>query len=208
MAYLGELKKQIDSIPSSKGTPSFDFEQAIARNSVISISVNNQLNDLLISVITEHLRELFRTNDNITVVLDGINIHSDNNLIKMLKQNSRCNFAISIEDAYASTGAKKDELNALLGGDCRLVLFRHGSPRSAEYWSEYFGEYERTEITESFTEGEKRLMTPAELKRGWAPRKTKERRILSDVFKNFSDTQFCAYDAATGRIILADVKNQ
>jgi len=204
-AYFDDLKRQLASLPVNEGAKTLDFKKAVSAKRVISIDVSNQANDLYLNIVTEHLRELLRTNQNIAIVIDGISLHIDNKLIKMLQQNQGVNFAISIKDAYASIGAKKDELNSLLGGDCRLVLSKHGSPRSAEYWSEYFGEYERTEIVESFTEGERRLLGPNELKQGWSPHKTKERKIDADVFKNMTETQFCAYDAASGNITLLEL---
>jgi len=41
--------------------------------------------------------------------------------------------------------------------------------------------------------------------RGWAPHKTKERKILPDVFKNLTDSRFCTCNAETGQALLADI---
>ncbi len=205
MTYLLDLKRQLMDLPFKASSLSVDYERAVRSSTIISIDVSNSLNDLVIELITEHIRELFRTHNNIAIVLDGLNIHYDNKLIKLLQRNRSCNFAISSPDAYAAIGAKKDELDSLLGADCRLVLSRHGSPRSAAYWSEYFNEYERTEILTSFNEGQRSFMSPAELTRGYALHKTKERKILPDVFKNLTDRQFCAYNAETGQTLLAEI---
>lgn len=204
-AYLDELDRQLSDMFSQKNSKPLDFEKAIKGCYMISINISSQENDLVVAVITEHLRELFRTKRNIALVLDGINIHPDNKLVKLLQKNQSCHFAISSEDAYAALGARKDEVNALLGGDCRLVLFRHGNQSSCEFWSEYFGEYERVEILESFNEGQRNLLSPADMTRGWSPNKTKERKLLPDVFMKLTDRQFCAYDAATGQTILGEI---
>jgi len=203
-AYLDDLDRQLSDMFLQKDATALEFEKAIQSGSIISINISNQLNELVVSVITEHLRELFRTHRNLALVIDGLSIHPDSTLIKLIRQNQSCNFAISAEDAYAALGARKDDVNALLGGDCRLVLLRHGSPRSCNFWSEYFGEYEKTEMLESFNEGQRGMMG-ADINRGWSPHKTKERKILSDVFMNFTEGQFCAYDAATGQMILGEI---
>jgi hypothetical protein len=203
--YLHDLKGQLRELPLERGSSSLDYDEASRKSCIISINISNSMNDLLVDLITEHLRDLFRRNRNIAIVLDGLDIHYDNKLIQMLKRNRNCNFAISSPDAFAAIGAKKEELDSLLGADCRLILLRHGSPRSAEYWSEYFGKYERTEILSSFNESQARFMSPAEITQGYAPHKTEVAKILPDVFKNLTDSQFCAYDAEIGYTLLADI---
>jgi len=48
-------------------------------------------------------------------------------------------------------------------------------------------------------------MSPAEITQGYAPHKTEVAKILPDVFKNLTDSQFCAYNAETGQTLLADI---
>lgn len=203
--YLHDLKGQLRELPLERGSSTLDYTKASQRSCIVSINISNSMNDLLVDLITEHLRDLFRKNRNIAIVLDGLDIHYDNKLIQMLKRNRNCNFAISSSDAFAAIGAKKEELDSLLGADCRLILLRHGSPCSAKYWSDYFGKYERTEILNSFNESQARFMSPAEITQGYAPQKTEVPKISPDVFKNMIDSQFCAYNAETGYTLLADI---
>jgi hypothetical protein len=204
-SYLNDLKGQFKELPIGHNSYSLDYNDLSRKACIVSINLVNPMNDLLIDLVAEQLRNLFRRNKNIAIVVDGLDIHYDSKLVQMLKRNRNCNFAISSSDAFAAIGAKKEELDSLLGADCRLVLLRHGSPRSAEYWSEYFGKYERTEILSSFNESQARFMTPAEITQGYAPQKTEVAKILPDVFKNLSDSQFCAYNAETGQTLLADI---
>ena len=204
-SYLHDLRGQLQELPLEPGSSSLDFDEASRRSCVISINISNPMNDLLVDLITEQLRDLFRRNHDIAVVLDRMDLHYDSRLIQMLKKNRNCNFAISSPDVFAAIGANKEDLDSLLGADCRLILLRHGSPRSASYWSEYFGKYERTIILSSFNESQARFLSPAEITQGYAPRIDEVPKILPDVFMNLTDSQFCAYDAKTGRTLLADI---
>jgi len=203
-SYLHDLRGQLQELPLERGSSSLDFAEASRRSCIISINISNSMNNLLVDLITEQLRDLFRRNRDIAIVLDGMDIHYDNKLIQMLKRNRNCNFAISSPDVFAAIGAKKEDLDSLLGADCRLILLRHGSPRSASYWSEYFGKYERTIILSSFNESQARFLSPSEITQGYAPRIDDVPKILPDVFMNLTDSQFCAYDAKTGKTLFAD----
>lgn len=204
-SYLHDLRGQLQDLPLERGSSSLDYAEASRRSCVISINISNPMNDLLVDLITEQLRDLFRRNHDIAIVLDGMDFHYDSKLMQMLKRNRNINFAISSPDVFAAIGAKKEELDSLLGADCRLIILRHGSPRSASYWSEYFGKYERTIILSSFNESQARFLSPAEITQGYAPRIDDVPKIIPDVFMNLTDSQFCAYNAETGYILLADI---
>jgi len=201
--YLQELKRK--SAPLyTKGARAVDMNRELAKNSIIALNVGDSLNDIYLGLITEHLRYLYTQNARAVVIVDGVNLSSQEKLVTLLAQHEECNFALSNDDIYTSLGADKKKFESAMGHVARAVFFKHSSLGTVKQLSEYLGTYEKIEYLQGFTQGTTGLIPTGQ--KSWTPHKTTEPRIRQEDLANMTDSQVCVYDSSTNQICFADMQ--
>ena len=201
--YLYDLKKQIVNITGKK-TPILNLARALERNRLVMLDAGSSMNDLLIGLITEQLREMLRSGKRIVLVLDGIALSANPKLSQMLMQYQECRFAISSGDLFASLGSKEPEFQTLLGSVGRVALFEHDSPATCEQWSKYFGEYDNVEYLQGYSQSSGMVMGTTGTTQ--QPHKNKARRVRPEDLRNMTSTQMCVYNSDDKMIAFADTR--
>ncbi|RCX15485.1 hypothetical protein DFR58_11367 [Anaerobacterium chartisolvens] len=150
--YFCDLETHIAHILCKKGnTPGAqNILTAVRDGRLLMLDVKSVANTLVVGLIAAQAILALQERLEFVLVADSIALNESQMLMKALK--SGCRYIISTDDLYTATGANDESYSALVGNISGLVLYRH-TLGSCARWSEFFGEYDKQELSYSGTEG-------------------------------------------------------
>ena len=148
-AFFSELYSQSNII--SKTTNAVNIKTAVEHNGLIMIDIGSSTNDLLINLIINEIKEILSSGKKIVLLLDDININSNELLAKQIKTiANNCLTTLLSDDVFAMLGADENLFNSYVGKASKCILFSHRGA-SCNKWAEIIGYYD--EIKASGTAG-------------------------------------------------------
>lgn len=122
----------------------------MAHDGMIMIDIGSSTNEILLNLIVNEIKEVLMTGKKIMLVLDGINLNSNELLSKVMKSSSsRCLTTILADDVYSMLGADDNLFNSFVGNACKCIVYTHNSGVSCGKWSEVFGYYDVDKVSQN-----------------------------------------------------------
>lgn len=151
-SFFSQLSYQGSGILSNKGNrdSAVNVKTAVDHNGLIMLDIGSSTNDLLLSLITNEIKEVLASGKQMMLVLDGININSNETLCRMMKSlSSRCLTALLSNDVYSLLGADDNTFHSFVGNACKCIVFSHTIGVSCTKWSEVFGYYDVDKVSQN-----------------------------------------------------------
>ncbi|MCL1988188.1 MAG: hypothetical protein FWG64_09505 [Firmicutes bacterium] len=205
--FLDQLNRQAANIYKSSKMCS-NISKTINQKGKIAIDIGNSNNELIFSLVIEHLKFL-QDKQKFAILLDNIAISRFPKVADLLNGKT---YAISHNDFISSLfGGEKngdDIFTELAGNISTIVLFNHSSGTSCKKWSEHLGTYHKNLVTYNISQNNA-FMNSSD-SRGISVNETEEPRIRADTLgklgrfdQNFS-TLACIR-CPTDEIIFAEI---
>ena len=151
--FFNKLNRQFENVFGKNNLSKCNIKGAINKKGIICIDVGNTGNELLFSLVLNHILFLSNQGKDFAVILDGIPIAKYEKLNDLFRNHT---YAVSNSDFISSISGgtiSKDELfSEITGSVTRTVLFCHSSGTSCQTWSDYMGKYNKIKITNSITQ--------------------------------------------------------
>lgn len=153
--FLNRLNRQAESVYGKLTSNPCNIKKIMNQKGVISIDIGNTGNELLLSLVTNHLSLLQSQGRDFAVIIDGVPLSRSRKLIELAHYRV---FAISSNDFVSSLfggDAKGEDLfSEITGNVSSIVLFRHASGTSCRKWSEHLGTYNKIHIRYSLSQND------------------------------------------------------
>lgn len=151
--FLDRLNRQAESVYGKMTAGPCNIKRVLNQKGVVSIDVGSTGNELLLSLIANHLSLLQSQGREFAVLIDGVPLSRSKKLIEMTHYRV---FAVSSNDFVASLfggDARGEDLFSEIAGNAgTIVLFRHASGTSCKKWSEHLGTYNKIHIRYSLSQ--------------------------------------------------------
>lgn len=151
--FLNRLNRQAESLYGKLTSNPCNIKRILNQKGVVSIDVGGTGNELLLSLIVNHLSLLQSQGRDFAVIIDGIPLSRNKKLIELTHYRI---FAVSSNDFVSSLfggDTKGEELfSEITGNVSSIVLFRHASGTSCRKWSEHLGTYNKIHIRYSLSQ--------------------------------------------------------
>lgn len=202
--FLNRLNRQSESIYGKLGRKSSNIKRMLNQKGVIAIDVGSSGNELLVSLVLNHLLLLQSQGKKFAVLLDNIPISKHPQQIEDLLRGQIC--AISSQDFISSLfgGEQRGEdlFSEITGNINTTVLFRHASGTTCQKWSEHFGKYRKIRIRYNISQNNAYMNSSNS--RGLTVDETDEPRIRAETIGKLADGLACIH--SIGGILIAEVK--
>lgn len=153
--FLNRLNRQAENVYGKLTTSPCNIKRILNQKGVVSIDAGSTGNELLLSLIVNHLSLLQSQGREFAVLIDGIPLSRSKKLIELTHYRV---FAVSSNDFVASLfggEARGEDLFSEITGNTRtIVLFRHASGTSCKKWSEHLGTYNKIHIRYSLSQNQ------------------------------------------------------
>jgi hypothetical protein len=154
MALEGQVSNILAGKPSA-ATQS--ITKAVDSGSVISIDITSNVNKLLISVLVTQIKYAIGRGRQVSFVADELSAESSGVFTDLIRMNNdKCKLTVSSRDVYAMCGGDEKLFHTVLGNSPKAVIYRHSSGASATKWADAIGQYDKTEISASYSSGSSR----------------------------------------------------
>lgn len=201
--FLSKLNRQFEAVFGKPLNNYSNIKRMLNRKGVIAINVGSG-NDLLLSLVINHLQLLQSQGKAFDIVLDDILIPKCKDIVNLIRGQ---HYAISNQDFISSLyGGEKngDELFSELTGNVNtLVLFRHASGTSSLKWSDHLGKYKKIRIRYNISQSNSFINSSDS--RGISVDEADEPRIRSDVLEKLDAGVACI--RTLQGILIAEVKD-
>lgn len=201
--FLNKLNRQFESLYGKPVSNFSNFKRMLKQQGVISIDVGSSGNELLVSLVLNHLLLLQSQGKSFSIVLDGIPISRYEKVSDLLRGHA---YAISSQDFVSSLygGEQKgDELfSEITGCVSTIVLFRHASGTSCQKWSEHLGKYRKIRIRYNISQNNAFMNTSNS--RGLSVDEADEPRIRAETIGKLADNLACIH--SIDGTLIAEVK--
>jgi hypothetical protein len=150
--FFSQLAYQGAGVLSNKGSRNFavNIKTAVEHNGMLMIDIGSSTNDILLNLIVNEVKEVLAAGKKIMLVLDGININSNEVLSKVIKSlSSRCLTTMLSDDVYSMLGADDNLFNSFVGNASKCIVFSHSMGVSCNKWSEVFGYYDVDKVSQN-----------------------------------------------------------
>ena len=202
--FLTKLARQADAINGKVRPDACNIRKILKKSGMICVDVGISNNDLLTSLLINHLMLLQAEGRDFAIIIDGISISKFLPLCDLF-QERLC--AISHNDFVASLfgGEQKgDDLFAKIVGEMTaIVIFGHKSSTSCQKWSEYLGSYHKIRMKANLSQGDS-FFTDTNTRgntRSMAGEDTEEPRVRAETISMLTDALACIY--VKNRILLS-----
>lgn len=116
------------------------------------IDIGSSTNEILLNIIINEIKEVLATGKTIMLVLDDINICSNDLLNKLVKSlSARCLTTLLSSDIYSMLGGDDNLFHTFTGNACKCIVLSHASGTTCTKWSEIFGYYDVDKISQNIT---------------------------------------------------------
>lgn len=145
--FLNRLNRQAESVYGKLSANACNIKKVLNQKGIVSLNVGTTGNELLLSLVTNHISLLQSQGRDFAVIIDGITLAKSKKLVELTHYKV---FAVSNNDFISSLyggESKGDELfSEITGSISSVVLFRHASGASCQKWSGYLGTYNKIHI--------------------------------------------------------------
>ena len=150
--FFSQLAYQGAGILSNKGNrnSAVNIRTAVEHKGMLVIDIGSSTNEILLNLIVNEIKEILATGEKVMLVLDGININSNENLSKMIKSlSARCLTTLLSDDIYSMLGADDNLFHSFVGNACKCVVYTHAMGVSCNKWAEVFGYYDEDKVSQN-----------------------------------------------------------
>lgn len=201
--FLNRLNRQFEAVYGKPLSNFSNIKRMLNQKGVIAIDVGSSGNELLVSLVLNHLLLIQSQGKDFAVLLDSLPISKHEKISDVLRGHP---YAISCQDFVSSLfgGEKKgDDLFSEITGDVNTtVLFRHASGTTCQKWSEHLGKYRKIRIRYNISQNNAYMNSSNS--RGLSVDETDEPRIRAETLGKMADGIACIH--SIDGILIAEVK--
>jgi hypothetical protein len=147
--FFSDLANQFNGmIEKSKGQK-YSIKRAVADKKVITIDVISNTNTLMIDLLINQIRQTVGQGLSMMFVSDGLAI-SETHKSLYSSTVDRCKLVASCNDLLSSCGGDDKFFDSVVGNTAQKYVFRHTSGGSATKWADTIGQYDKTELSQSY----------------------------------------------------------
>lgn len=202
--FLNRLNRQSEAIYGKPTSNYSNIKRMLNQKGVIAIDVGSSGNELLVSLVLNHLLLLQSQGKEFAILLDDIPISRHVKISDLLRGHS---YAISNQDFVSSLfgGERRGEdlFSEIIGNVNTIVLLRHASGTTCQKWSEHLGKYRKIRIRYNIAQNNAFMNTSNS--RGLSVDETDEPRIRAETLGKLPDGLACIY--SIDGILIAEVKD-
>lgn len=151
--FLNKLNRQAEGVYGKITSRPCNIKRLLNQKGVIAIDVGATGNDLLLSLVINHLLFLQSQGREFAILIDNVPL-SKNPKLSELTRCKAC--AVSnndfISSLYGGERRGEDLFSEITGNVSAVVLFRHASGTSCQKWSEHLGTYNKIHIRYSLSQ--------------------------------------------------------
>lgn len=139
-------------IISNKGNrnSAVNIKTAVKHNGLLMMDIGSSTNEILINLIVNEIKEILASGKQIMLILDEININSNELLNKLVKSiSSRCLTTFLSTDIYSMLGADENLFYTFTANACKCIIFSHTSGATCNKWSELLGYYDVDKVSQN-----------------------------------------------------------
>ena len=200
--FLNKLNRQAEGVYGKLTANACNIKKMLNNKGVVTIDVGSADNDLIFTLVINHLRLLQSQGRNFSILLDDIPASRFPKINDLLRGRT---YAISHNDFISSLygGDKRGEdlFSEIIGNISTTVLFRHTSGTSCQKWSEHLGKYHKIKIKYNISQNSAFLNSSNS--RGISVDETDEPRIRAETLGKLPDNLACIHGSAG--TLLADI---
>lgn len=202
--FLNRLNRQSEAICGKPLSNFSNTKKMLNQKGAIAIDVGSSGNDLLVTLVLNHLLLLKGQGKEFAVLLDNIPISRHEKISDLLRGHP---YAISSQDFISSLfggGQRGDDLFSEITGNVNTtVLFRHASGTTCQKWSDHLGKYRKIQIRYNIAQNNAFMNTSNS--RGLSVDEADEPRIRAETLGKLADGLACIH--SIDGILIAEVKD-
>ena len=202
--FLNRLNRQSEAIYGKPLSNFSNTKRMLNQKGVIAIDVGSSGNELLVTLVLNHLLLLQGQGKEFAILLDNIPISRHEKISDLLRGHP---YAISSQDFISSLfGGKQrgdDLFSEITGNVNTTVLFRHASGTTCQKWSEHLGKYRKIRIRYNIAQNNAFMNTSNS--RGLSVDEADEPRIRAETIGKLADGLACIH--SINGILIAEVKD-
>lgn len=202
--FLNRLNRQSEAICGKPLSNFSNTKKMLKQKGAIAIDVGSSGNDLLVTLVLNHLLLLKGQGKEFAVLLDNIPISRHEKISDLLRGHP---YAISSQDFISSLfggGQRGDDLFSEITGNVNTtVLFRHASGTTCQKWSDHLGKYRKIRIRYNIAQNNAFMNTSNS--RGLSVDEADEPRIRAETLGKLADGLACIH--SIDGILIAEVKD-
>jgi hypothetical protein len=191
--FLNKLNRQAESVYGKLTANSCNVRKTLNAKGVITIDVGLGSNNLVISLVINHLLYLQSAGRDFSIILDSLAIAKISKISDLL--NGRT-YAISHNDfvsaLHGGDRTGEDMFAEITGNVNTLVLFSHKSGTSCKKWSEHLGKYHKIKIKMNISQTSSFLM--GNNTKGISVEETDEPRVRAETISMLPDSLACIHN--------------
>lgn len=190
--FLNRLNRQAEGIYGKITSNTCNIKRMLNYKGVVSLDIGSANNDLIFSLVINHLMLLQSQGRDFSILLDNIPISRFLKVSDLLRGRI---YAISHNDFVSSLfgGEKRGEdlFAEITGNVSTLVLFRHTSGSSCQKWSEHLGKYHKIKIRYNISQNS--AFMNSSNSRGISVDETDEPRVRAETINKLPGTLACIH---------------
>ena len=202
--FLNRLNRQSEAIYGKPLSNFSNTKRMLNQKGVIAIDVGSSGNELLVTLVLNHLLLLQGQGKEFAILLDNIPISRHEKISDLLRGHP---YAISSQDFISSLfgGEQRgdDLFSEITGNVNTTVLFRHASGTTCQKWSEHLGKYRKIRIRYNIAQNNAFMNTSNS--RGLSVDEADEPRIRAETLGKLADGLACIH--SIDGILIAEVKD-
>lgn len=202
--FLNRLNRQSEAVYGKPQSNFSNTKRMLNQKGVVAIDVGTSGNDLLVTLVLNHLLLLQSQRKEFAVLLDNLPISKHEKIRDLLRGHP---YALSNQDFISSLfgGEQRgdDLFSEITGNVNTTVLFRHASGTTCQKWSEHLGKYKKIRIRYNIAQNNAFMNTSNS--RGLSVDETDEPRIRAETLSKLADGLACIH--SIDGILIAEVKD-
>lgn len=202
--FLNRLNRQSEAVYGKPLSKFSNIKRMLNQKGVITIDVGSSGNELLVSLVLNHLLLLQSQGKEFAVLMDNIPISKHDKITDVLRGHP---YAVSCQDFVSSLfgGEQRgdDLFSEITGNVNTTVLFRHASGTTCQKWSEHLGKYRKIRIRYNISQNNAFMNTSNS--RGLSVDETDEPRIRAETLGKLADGVACIH--SINGVLIAEVKD-
>lgn len=202
--FLNRLNRQSEAVYGKPLSKFSNIKRMLNQKGVITIDVGSSGNELLVSLVINHLLLLQSQGKEFAVLMDNIPISKHDRITDVLRGHP---YAVSCQDFVSSLfgGEQRgdDLFSEITGNVNTTVLFRHASGTTCQKWSEHLGKYRKIRIRYNISQNNAFMNTSNS--RGLSVDETDEPRIRAETLGKLADGVACIH--SIDGVLIAEVKD-
>lgn len=155
--YFEVLKHQGGGVLASEyySQNAISIRRTLERGGMIMIDLGGAINSLLIDVVVQEIKDAMSRGIRFSLITDSVPIESSRSLEQLYGTFSgACNYIYSSPDVYASTQCSSSVFETLVSRAGSVFVLKHYSPNASRKFSEFFGMYEKIELSHTIASGD------------------------------------------------------